>query len=185
MNTEVAAGEPCGARLPLPGGACLSLIRESEAAELQAVIEANRDRLVPWLPWAARQTTDDTLGFIRASLAQLANNDGFQTAVVRDGRIVGVAGFREVDWDNRRTSLGYWLAAEEQGRGTMTAAVRLLTDHALTAWKLDRVEIRAAVENRRSRAVPERLGFALEAIQRRAESVGGRQLDCAVYAAVS
>jgi ribosomal-protein-serine acetyltransferase len=41
----------------------------------------------------------------------------------------------------------------------MTAAVRLLVDHALTVWQLNRVEIRAAVENRRSRAIPKRLGF--------------------------
>lgn len=169
-------------QLPLPNGAHLRLLRETDAAELQAVIEANRDRLAPWLPWAAAQTAADTLAFLRATLAQLAGNDGFQTAVVREERIAGVIGFRGVDWDNRRTSLGYWLAAGEQGRGTVTAAVRLLTEHALEIWELERVEIHIAVGNRRSRAVPERLGFELEAIQRKAERVGDRQLDRAVYA---
>jgi hypothetical protein len=42
--------------------------------------------------------------------------------------------------------------------GTMTAAVRLLVDHALTVWRLNRVEIIVATGNRRSRAIPERLG---------------------------
>ena len=38
----------------------------------------------------------------------------------------------------------------------MTVAVRLLVDHALSTWDLNRVEIRAAVENHRSRAIPNR-----------------------------
>ena len=38
----------------------------------------------------------------------------------------------------------------------MTAAVRLLVDHALTVWQLNRVEIIVATGNRRSRAIPER-----------------------------
>jgi ribosomal-protein-serine acetyltransferase len=79
------------------------------------------------------------------------------------------------------TSIGYWLGEEFQGQGTMTAAARLLTDHALVGSELNRVEIRAASENRRSRAIPERLDFREEGILRDAESVGGRLLDRVTY----
>jgi hypothetical protein len=58
--------------------------------------------------------------------------------------------------------------------------VRGLTDHALTVWRLNRVEIRAAVENRRSRAIPERFGFHQEGTLREAERMGDRYLDCVV-----
>jgi len=64
----------------------------------------------------------------------------------------------------------------------MTEAVRVLTDHALSSWELNRVEIRAAVENTPSRAIPERLGFVEEGLLRGAERVGERQLDLVVYA---
>jgi len=64
----------------------------------------------------------------------------------------------------------------------MTRAVRVLTEHALFAWELNRIEIRAAVENSRSRAIPERLGFHPEGTLREAERVGGRYLDLALYA---
>jgi ribosomal-protein-serine acetyltransferase len=63
----------------------------------------------------------------------------------------------------------------------MTAAVRLLVDHALTEWQLNRVEIRVAVENLRSRAIPERLGFSQEGTLRKADLVDGRYLDSVVY----
>lgn len=90
-------------------------------------------------------------------------------------------GYHAVDWANRSTRIGYWLAEEHQGQGTMTEAVRLLVDHALSVWGLNRVEIRAALENRRSRAIPERLGFCEEGTRREAERVGGRYLDSVAY----
>lgn len=162
----------------------LRLLEQSDAAELHALIEANRSYLARWLPWAAAQTPVDTEEFIVRTRAQLAANDGFQVVVIVGGEIAGVVGFHGIDWDNRRTSIGYWLSEDRQGRGTMTAAVRLLSEHALGAWDLERVEIRAAVENRRSRAIPERLGFREEATMRRVERVGDRQLDCVIYSMV-
>jgi ribosomal-protein-serine acetyltransferase len=169
-------------RLSISSTCRLRLLEESDAAELQALIEANRELLARWLPWAAEQTFEDTVAFIGRTRQQLDRNDGLQLAIVCGERIAGVVGYREVDWEGRSTSLGYWLAAEHQGRGTMTEVVRALVDHAVSGWGLDRVEIRAAVENRRSRAIPERLGFRLERTLPDAELVGGRQLDSAVYA---
>ncbi len=67
----------------------------------------------------------------------------------------------------------------------MTAAVRLLVDHALTVWQLNRVEIHAVTGNRRSRAIPERLGFREEGTLRQAQLVNGRYLDCVVYSALA
>lgn len=159
----------------------LRLLEEADADELHALIEANRDYLSRWLAWAAEQTPADTLGFIRKTREQLDAKDGFQQAVVCDGEIAGVAGFVGVDWANRTTGIGYWLAEDRQGRGTMTSAVAALVDYAFEALKLNRIEIRVAVENQRSRAIPERLGFHQEAVFRRSQRVGGRHLDVAIY----
>jgi ribosomal-protein-serine acetyltransferase len=170
---------PC--HLQTSKGAHLRLLEETDAHELHGLIEANRPYLARWLPWAAGQTFDDTLGFIRRTRAQLTENNGFQAAVVLGESIIGVIGYHGVDWVNRSTRVGYWLDEAQQGNGTMSAAVRLLVDHALSAWDLNRVEIRAAVENRRSRAIPERLGFRQEGTLRRAELIGGRYLDSVIY----
>ena len=61
-------------------------------------------------------------------------------------------------------------------------AVAALVGHALTAWKLHRVEIRVATGNARSRAIPERLGFLREGTLREAERHGERFLDLDVFA---
>jgi len=174
-----------GCALALGEDAHLRLLDESDAPELHALIEADREQLSRWLPGAAAQALAETRGFIDRAREQAAANDGFQTAISRDGQIAGVIGFISVDWSHRATSLGYWLGEEFQGHGTMTAAVRLLTDHALVAWELNRVEIRAASENRRSRAIPERLGFREEGTLCQAERVGPRYVDSVVYSMLS
>lgn len=171
-----------GMRLPISPSSQLRLLDESDAQELHGLIEANRAHLARWLPWAAGQSLADTAAFIRRTREQLRENDGFQAAIACEGRIAGVIGYHGVDWGNRSTSIGYWLAEERQGRGTMTGAVRALVDHALSVWGLNRVEIRVASDNRRSRAIPERLGFTREGTLREAERVGERHLDCVLYA---
>jgi RimJ/RimL family protein N-acetyltransferase len=89
--------------------------------------------------------------------AQEERDDGFQAAIVRDGEIAGVAGFHRIDRVNRSTSIGYWLASRT------------------------RIVIEAAVANRRSRAIPERLGFSEEGGTRESELVGERFLDAVLY----
>ena len=67
----------------------------------------------------------------------------------------------------------------------MTLAVRALIDWAFDGWALNRVEIRAAVDNERSRAVLRRLGLREEGVLRGVERIGGRYLDHVVYAVLA
>ena len=171
-------------RRDLPGGAHLRLLEESDADELFALTDANRAHLEPWMPWVAfTRSPDDTLQFIRATRRQVGEDDGMQLAIVgADGAIAGVVGLHRIDWPNRATSIGYWLAADRQGGGLVTEAVRALVEYAFEDRGLHRIEIAAAVGNARSRAVPERLGFREEGVQRAAERHGERYLDLVVYA---
>lgn len=133
------------------------------------------------MPWAAGQDLAGTERFIAETEEQLSRGNGFQAALAPEGEIVGTVGFPVFDRVNRNANIGYWLAEEAQGRGTMTTAVGALLDHAFYELELHRVEIHCAPDNRRSRAIPERLGFREEALLREAELVGGRYLDSVVY----
>jgi ribosomal-protein-serine acetyltransferase len=163
----------------------LRFLEPSDAEELHALVDANRARLSPWMPWAASQDLAATRTFIDDTRTQFARNDGFQTAVVEDGRIIGVIGFGGVDWPNRSTEIGYWIAATHEGRGIVTRGVRALVDHAFGAWELHRVEIQAAPENTRSQAVPLRLGFRREGVLRECELVGDRFLDGVIFSVLA
>jgi ribosomal-protein-serine acetyltransferase len=168
-------------RLEVADGAYLRLLEEPDAEELHELVDRNRAHLAEWMPWAADQTLEQTANFIRAALRRHAERNGFEMALVLDERIIGAAGFAGIDWVARATSVGYWLAEEHQGRGLMTRAVKSLVDHAFDELELHRVEIQAAKDNLRSRAIPERLGFQEEGTLREAERVAGRYLDLVVY----
>ena len=159
----------------------LRLLEEADADELYALIEANRASLARWLPWAAGQDRGGTLEFIRLARRQRADNAGATFAIVCGGALAGVIGMEPLDWAHRATSIGYWLGEGHRGRGVMTRAVRALVDHAVFEWDLNRVEIRAAVGNAPSRAIPARLGFREEGTLRQAERVGDGYLDSVVY----
>jgi ribosomal-protein-serine acetyltransferase len=170
------------APLSIGPGAVLRLFRASDAGELTEAIAANREHLARWLPWAESHGFEDSVEYLDRKRAQIEANDGFEGAIVLDGRIVGGAGFHGVDWINRSSSIGYWLAADVVGRGLMSGAVRALLDHAFGVWELHRVVIEAVVDNARSRAIPERLGFREEAVLREAKLIGGRYEDAVLYA---
>lgn len=160
----------------------LRLLEEHQAAELFLLTDRNRSHLRRWLPWVdATTSVEVTRKFIRNALKQFATGRGFQAGLWYQNRMAGVIGYHKIDWFNRKTSLGYWLGMEFQGKGLMTKACQALLDYAFHELKLNRVEIRCATENKRSRAIPERLGFVQEGITRQAEWLYDHYVDHVIY----
>ncbi len=173
------------ARIPVDDEVELRLLTGGDGAEIFRVTEANRAYLREWLPWVdATRGPEDTEAFVLRSIEQARLTDGFQTRILYRGGFAGMAGYLYHDWRNLRTEIGYWLREDRQGHGIMTRAVRALTDFAFVNLGLNRVEVRAATDNRRSRAVPERLGFLQEGVLREAAWLNDRFIDLVVYAKV-
>ncbi len=160
----------------------LVLVEPRHAESLFRLVDQNRAHLRQWLPWVdATRSAEDTVAFIRGTQKQFGENNGFQTALLYRGEIAGMVGHLQIDWHNRSTGLGYWLAEAYQGRGLMTRACQAYVEHAFAALNLDRVEIRAATQNQRSCRIPERLGFQREGVVRQAEWLYDHFVDHAVY----
>jgi ribosomal-protein-serine acetyltransferase len=168
-------------RYDLGGTLAVREVRAEDPDELFALVQANQAHLAPWMPWAGAPTVSETRSWVAGALAQRARDDGFGAVLVEGEAIIGSMGFHRIDWPNRATSLGYWLSADREGAGIMTAAVRTLIRHAFDVWDLHRVEIDAAPDNVRSRAIPERLGFTQEGVRRDAERFGDTYRDLVVY----
>lgn len=164
----------------------IGLLEIRHAEELSALIDANREYLRPWLPWVdASRSVEDTRTFIRNALQRFAENDGMTLGIWYHKAIVGVVSLHEINRMNSSTSIGYWLSHAYWGRGIMTKACRAVVDHAITTLGLHRVEIHCAVENTKSRAIPERLGFINEGRMREAEQVNERYLDIIIYSTLA
>jgi ribosomal-protein-serine acetyltransferase len=147
--------------------------------ELFALVDAERERLGEWMPWVERtRTVEDQRVWLERVVADEYDLDG--SGIWVEGSLVGGAG---MSWDGFgiRGEIGYWIAAAYEGRGFVTRACRALIGIAFGEIGLHRVVIRAGVENVRSRAIPERLGFRQEGILR-SEGRGSRGFhDLVVY----
>lgn len=160
----------------------LKLLDTGDAEELFSLVDSCRQYLRQWLRWVdANKSLEDIVSFIKASQNQFASNKGFQMGIWYKGQLAGVIGFHVIDWQNNSTGIGYWLGERFQGCGIMTKCCRALVDYAFKEYKLNRVEIRCAVGNAKSRAIPERLGFKREGVLRQAQCLHDRYVDLVAY----
>jgi ribosomal-protein-serine acetyltransferase len=160
----------------------LRLLEETDAMELFLLIDHSRDYLREWLAWIDdTKTVVESKQFIRASMKLFEERIGLNLGIFFKGKLAGVVGFNSFDWANRIGVIGYWLGSNFQGNGIMTRAVTALIDYGFNVLGLNRIEIRAAYENERSRAIPERLGFQHEGQVRQGEWLYDHFVDLIIY----
>jgi ribosomal-protein-serine acetyltransferase len=160
----------------------LTFLQPDMATELYGLCQQNREYLSQWLPWVPFiQRRDDTATFIRHAIEGFARGDSLTTAIEYQGELVGVIGYNRIDQSLGKVTLGYWLAERWQGNGIIGRACRALIHHAFEEMGMEKAEISAALDNEASRAVCERLGMRQEGIVRRAERLGDRVVDHALY----
>ncbi|GAA0501503.1 GNAT family protein [Salinibacillus aidingensis] len=160
----------------------LKLLEHKDSKELFELVHHNRSYLRQWLPWVDKMNSpDDYKPVIDMWLKQFADNDGFQAGILYNKELAGMIGYHGIDWGNKQTSLGYWIAEDYQGKGIITRAAKGLLDYSFKEYKLNRVEIRCGVNNKKSRAIPERLHFTQEGIQRDGENLYGQFHDIVLY----
>lgn len=160
----------------------LRTLREDDAEALFELVDANRKHLREWLPWLDANTeVEDSRAFIRSVLKQESDNLGPTYAIIFRESLVGVVGYHPIQWNNKSVEIGYWLSHDLTRQGIMTRCCRALVDYAFDVIGLNRVTIPAAVDNSRSRAIPERLGFKKEGVIRDAEWLYDHYVDHVLY----
>ncbi|GAA0350208.1 GNAT family protein [Bacillus horti] len=146
------------------------------------LVDRNRVYLRQWLPWVDGITSVKDYDSIMIEwMNQLSSQLGFQTGIRYKNELVGMIGFHPIDWSNRKAAIGYWLAQGFQGRGIMTRACQAMVHYAFQTYHLNRVEIQASIQNVKSRAIPERLGFVFEGYTRDGEFLYDRYVDLVNY----
>jgi ribosomal-protein-serine acetyltransferase len=160
----------------------LKLIEINDAERIFELINKSRNYLREWLPWLDTTTSvEDSKEFIQSCLKGYAENKSMNTVILFEGEIVGIIAFNSINWLNKIAYIGYWLGEEYQGKGIMTTVAKALTDYAFNHLNLNKVEIRAAVENKKSRSIPERLGFVKEGCIRQDGWLYDHYVDHIVY----
>lgn len=163
----------------------LRLLEHRHAEQLFQLTDQSRESLREWLPWIDfTKTVADSKNFIGGTLLQFSRNDGFQAGIWYKGELAGVIGLHGINWSNKSTSIGYWLGAGFEGKGLMTKACQAVVDYCFAELGLNRIEIRTATENKKSAAIPQRLGFEQEGCLQQAEWLYDKFVDHYVFGLV-
>ena len=160
----------------------LEKLKYSHAFQIFQAIDQNREFLSKWLPFVQQTyTQEDTEAFVRSVIADNTDHREEIFVVWYGDYFAGLIGLKYTDHLNLKTEIGYWLVNSMTGKGIMTNSVKTLIDYIFSVMNMNRVQIKCGVGNDKSSAIPKRLGFKFEGIERDGEKHLTNYIDLEVY----
>jgi RimJ/RimL family protein N-acetyltransferase len=175
-------------RLPDPplsdGVVTLRAWRDEDAAAVAAA--CSEEQIASWLDMVPQPyTVQDARAYIAAARAAWTDGTGamFAVADARSDAVLGSIGVRLAVPEDQTAEVGYWMSAEARGRGATTRALVLVSRWALNDGWVQRLQLRADVQNVASQRVAEKAGFVREGVLRSAHFSPrqNRRLDWVMY----
>jgi len=148
---------------------CIRCWHPADAARLKAAVDASREHLSPWMPWAHHETTlQDQINRLRRVRGEFDLGKDFTYAIFSrdESQVLGSTGLHTRRGAYAR-EIGYWIHVDYIGKGYATETASALTKVAFEIDGVDRVEIHCDPANLASAAVPKKLGYTHEATLRR------------------
>jgi RimJ/RimL family protein N-acetyltransferase len=134
--------------------------RRADAAEIVDCIDGDPE-ITRWLDQVPQPyRTKDALAYLRQT-----GETTFAVTDAESSRILGSIGVRFTE-SGDVGEIGYWLRADARGRGAITRALRLVAGWAFDRREVERLQLRADVENVPSRRAAENAGFMFEGVLR-------------------
>lgn len=170
--------------LPLksPLGISIIPVAVEHATALASLVRQNIDHLRAYLPAVANLTSVEAAGahlcfaVERASRAEI-----FEWHLFVDGILCGSVRVKDIDRNDRKAKIGYFIGQQFTGKGIASSAVFTVLEFCFGPLNLNRLELRCASENEPSKRVAERLGFVREGVLRQEEFLNGGFVDQLVY----
>jgi len=143
------------------------------------------------MPWAQYepQTLREKRELVRSFRAQFESGENFVYVLLDRGetRVVGGSGLHPRGPEGS-LEIGYWIRADETGRGLATELTAVLTRVGFEVCGLQRVDIKVDPENERSLRVARKAGFTHEVPLRRElppKVEGGERRDAILFTMVA
>lgn len=164
--------------------------REEDAEEWLALRHANKGRLIALEPkWADDALTHDYFARRLARQAADWNEDRaycFVIEHVKKGYLIGGVNLNSViRGAAQHAQLGYWIDKDFEGKGYMSAALRLVIPHALDVLKLKRLNAATLPENERSINLLKKVGFEEEGFAKKYLQINGVWRDHILFGLTS
>ena len=155
---------------------------EKYGEDLNFIIMNEHNRLLEWLPWVENYSgIEDSKIFQGISAKNFIERRVFTFTILFERKAIGVVATHQVDFANKRSTLGYWIGQEHEGKGIVSQSMKSLIDFCFNELNLNKLEIWCAVENVRSNKIPQKLGFKHEGVLRQVEKNTSGFLDVNVW----
>ena len=160
----------------------IGALQPDYAEDFFDLIDSNRLYLREWLPWIDSLTTQlQALQFVQDSIQENKDLKSLRLGLFHHTKIIGSISLLFIDYDNQTCKIGYWIDENYQGKGIVTKACQIMLLIAFQWMGLKLVIIECGIENKRSRAIPERLGFKTDKIIKNNELINGHYIDHMEY----
>ena len=160
----------------------LEKLNLSHAETIFNAIDQNRKFLRKWLPFIDfTRKVADTEKFVKSILDKHALNRDEVFVIWYKYEFAGLIGFKDIDRVNDKLEIGYWLIEKMTGKGIATEATRKMVNLAFRNMNMNGVQVRCGVGNHKSSAIPRRLGFNFEGIERCGERHNHTYIDLEVF----
>ena len=160
----------------------IGLLSFEDAGVFLELMEKNRQYLEEFMPRIAEtRSIDDTKNVIKNFLYQLMNGDGFKGGICFKETLIGIIGFKYIDWKNKKSEIMYWIDKNYSSRGIVTSCVKKIVEIAFLEYGLNKVIIKSSVDNEGSKKVAEKCGFILEGILRQEELLYSGYSNICIY----
>ncbi|NVD08248.1 GNAT family N-acetyltransferase [Vibrio sp. JPW-9-11-11] len=158
---------------------------EYQPLMLEAILES-QDELGAYLPWVPYALTEaESIENTQQAINNFENFEGelrYSIIEKSTGRFLGAIGLIIRDKSVPFFEIGYWMRSSSVGNGFISEAVKAIESYAFNELNANRVEIKAAEQNLKSRMVAERGGYTFEGILRNDRRLPSGELSgTAVY----
>lgn len=143
--------------------------------------------LSPWMAWCHEgYSREEARAWMETCAVAWDRAEAFDLLVTdrATGALLGACALNHLDHGNRRANLGYWVRTSACGRGVATEAAALAVHYGLGELGLGRIEIVAAVANKASQRVAEKLGAIREGVVRNRFCFHGTYVDGVLFSLV-
>jgi ribosomal-protein-alanine N-acetyltransferase len=102
-----------------------------------------------------------------------------------DLTFIGAGGFNDLEKDNRKAEIGFWLLPENWGKGIMKEVMPVICKYGFNSLGLHRIEGFVESENKNCKNGLKKLDFDFEGTMRDCEVKNGKYVSIDIYSAIN
>jgi RimJ/RimL family protein N-acetyltransferase len=157
------------------------ILRKLKATDADSItLYINDKSIVKWLisvPYPYKKNFAEQ--FIRSRFNERRTKKSFTFGVTLKSvdEVIGIIDLSDIDWEDKKAEIGYWIGKKFWGQGYMTEAINLTSEFGFRELKLNKIYARVFEGNQASMKILEKNNFRREGILRDEVSKFSRWID--------